>query len=79
MEKFTDEELIEIEKVCDMQASLIALQFGRVVSDLATFAHNAGTPNVTEFAKHLIHDYTDSYDTLRVISAKAAVMRKKVK
>lgn len=70
--KFTKDELYEIEKVFDYQASGIQEQMARVLNSIAIVSK----AKAKMYANKVFASHVKSYDMYRTISVKCEMMRK---
>jgi len=71
--KFTREELKEIEKIFDNQASLLSQSFANLFNSIARISSVKN--NSEKLLIRLLNEYSKSFDVCRTISAKANVMQ----
>ena len=69
MTQFTKEQLKEIEKIFDIQASLTSSAYAHLFNSFAK------TENSKEILSKLMKEYTSSFDMCRTISAKSNEMQ----
>lgn len=71
--KFTKEQLKEIEKIFDIQASLLSSSYANLFNSIAK------VENSKEILEKLLKEYTEAFDVYRTISAKANSMQEKTR
>jgi hypothetical protein len=73
--EFTKEQLKEIEKIFDIQASMLSSSYAHLFNSIAS----TKVKNSTEILTKLMKEYVDAFDTYRTISAKADAMQEEEK
>jgi len=68
--EFTREQLFEIEKLFDIQASLLSSAYTHLFNSMAKI------PDSEKILIKLLKEYSDAFDMYRTISAKANAMEK---
>lgn len=69
MTEFTKEQLKEIEKIFDIQASLLSQSYANLFNSIAKVEDSR------EILIKLMKEYSDAFDCYRTISAKASIMQ----
>jgi len=71
--EFTKEQLKEIEKIFDIQASLLSSSYANLFNSIAKVEGSK------EILTKLMKEYSEAFEVYRTISAKANVMQEKTK
>jgi hypothetical protein len=78
MTNFTKEELKEIEKVFDVQASLLSSSYVKIFNTLSKMKNNNADKEKTKIIiDKLLDEYISAFVTFRAISGKANLMQNK--
>ena len=73
MIEFTKEQLKEIEKLFDIQASLLSSYYANLFNSMAKI------DNSKEILTKLLKEYSNAFDVYRTISARASLIRDEIK
>ena len=73
MTEFTKEQLKEIEKIFDIQASLLSSSYAHLFNSLAKVEGSK------EMLSKLMKEYSEAFDAYRTISAKANIIQEEIK